>query len=455
MNILDDKDPLDVFCEASDILNRAVEHTLGPNGTNSAIHNKNGMYEIINDGKAILETITSLDPAVAPALETLKQSSYETNRKAGDGTSSTVVIMNKLLQGARDYLQSNDISKAELRKRLDQIKDEMILDLDKIKQEVKEEDYEKIATVALGDPKYSPMISDVYKFLGSGKRPTLLKSDIPNIEVEKLDGISLNKIKIASSLFINTEEHRELDVVCLFEPVDRFQQMTQFLRKVQSNPMGNTTILFYNQLSTDILENLLFNYANGAIKLIPISLNGYGKGTYKVMEEISNYCDCSIIDNTNIKISDVNKIQFGHIDYATLNSEQAIIKVNDKEADLDILDDKSVIIRVGATNVVEREEIYRRIEDAINSLGNAIDFGIVPGAGYTYNKLILDILDKVDFTIPEFVIKAMSCIREKLGSMYNENVFDSATVIKEVITNAFTVVGQVITTEVLIHDNIR
>lgn len=455
MNILDDKDPLDVFCEASGILNRAVEHTLGPNGTNSAIHNKNGMYEIINDGKAILETITSLDPAVAPALETLKQSSYETNRKAGDGTSSTVVIMNKLLQGARDYLQSNDISKAELRKRLDQIKDEMILDLDKIKQEVKEEDYEKIATVALGDPKYSSMISDVYKFLGSGKRPTLLKSDIPNIEVEKLDGISLNKIKIASSLFINTEEHREVDVVCLFEPVDRFQQMTQFLRKVQSNPMGNTTILFYNQLSTDILENLLFNYANGAIKLIPISLNGYGKGTYKVMEEISNYCDCSIIDNTNIKISDVSKIQFGHIDYATLNSEQAIIKVNDKEADLDILDDKSVIIRVGATNVVEREEIYRRIEDAINSLGNAIDFGIVPGAGYTYNKLILDILDKVDFIIPEFVIKAMSCIREKLGSMYNENVFDSATVIKEVITNAFTVVGQVITTEVLIHDNIR
>jgi len=82
MNILDDKDPLYVFCEASGILNKAVEHTLGPNGTNSAIQTKNGIYEIINDGKAILETITSLDPALAPALETLKQASYETNRKA-------------------------------------------------------------------------------------------------------------------------------------------------------------------------------------------------------------------------------------------------------------------------------------------------------------------------------------------------------------------------------------
>ena len=82
MNILDERNPLDLFCEASSILNRAVEHTLGPNGTNSAVQTKSGIYEILNDGKAILETITSLDPALAPALETLKQASYETNRKA-------------------------------------------------------------------------------------------------------------------------------------------------------------------------------------------------------------------------------------------------------------------------------------------------------------------------------------------------------------------------------------
>lgn len=85
MKILDtERKPLDLFCEASSILNDAVIHTLGPKGYNTAIQNKQGRYEIINDGKSIIEDITSLDPALAPALETLKQSSFETNKKAND-----------------------------------------------------------------------------------------------------------------------------------------------------------------------------------------------------------------------------------------------------------------------------------------------------------------------------------------------------------------------------------
>ncbi len=84
MKILSKKNPIDIFSEASKILNEAVVHTLGPKGTNTAVVDGNGMYQIINDGKAIIEKLTSLEPDIAPALETLKQASFETNRKAGD-----------------------------------------------------------------------------------------------------------------------------------------------------------------------------------------------------------------------------------------------------------------------------------------------------------------------------------------------------------------------------------
>ena len=49
MKILSKKKPIDLFCEASETLNKAVIHTLGPKGTNTAIQNERGMYEIIND----------------------------------------------------------------------------------------------------------------------------------------------------------------------------------------------------------------------------------------------------------------------------------------------------------------------------------------------------------------------------------------------------------------------
>lgn len=107
MKILSDKKPIDVFLNASSILSKAVEHTLGPKGSNTAVHTQN-FYNIINDGKSIVEPISSLDAEIAPALETLKQAAFETNRKAGDGTTSTIVLMHQLLKGIKDELENTE-----------------------------------------------------------------------------------------------------------------------------------------------------------------------------------------------------------------------------------------------------------------------------------------------------------------------------------------------------------
>ena len=457
MRILSKKKPIDLFCEASTILNEAVIHTLGPKGTNTAIQNDRGMYEIINDGKTIIEKLTSLEPDIAPAMETLKQASFETNRKAGDGTTSTTVIMNALLQGAKTYLEEHkDISEVELRNILDNIKAKLLLELDNTKQEIKEEDYIRVAEVALGDSKYADMIADCYKFLNKGSRPTLIKTDIPNIEVEKIDGICLNKTSIVSSLFTESKEFNDIDIIILFEPVNRFQELTQLLRKVQQT--GKTTFLFYNQLSTDILENILFNYTNGAIKLIPIAMSGYGKGTFSVMEDLADYTGTEVIDNTRQKLTEISKIFFGHVDLGILNSEQIILKNHNQNSSKKYVqfEEKSIIIHIGGTNIVEREEVYRRIEDAINSLGNAIDYGIVPGAGETYHNLMESILSE-DSDIPTFIISAMNLIKKLVQDDTTDlhNIYDSAMVTKEVIENSFSIVSQVITTKEVIHENIR
>ena len=457
MRVLSNKKPIDIFCEASKILDDSVKHTLGPRGTNTAIQNDRGMLEIINDGKSIIEKLTSLEPDIAPAMETLKQASFETNRKAGDGTSSTVVIMNALLQGAREYLKEHpEVSEVELRNKLDLIKTKLIQKLDEIKNEVSEEDYIKVSEVALGGSQYADMISDCFMFLNKGSKPTLLKTDIPNIEVEKIDGICLNKTSIVSTLFTETQNFNDVDIIALYEPVNRFQELTQLLRKVQQT--GKTTLLFYNQLSVDILENILFNYTNGAIKLIPISVTGYGKGVYSVLEDLADYTGTSVIDNTKLKLSETSKIFFGHIDTCIVNNSQVILKNQKNESGKKYLqfEDKSIVINIGGANVVEREEVYKRIEDAVNSLANAITFGVVPGAGTTYSKL-LDLISTENIDIPGFVKTAMNVISDQvlIEGMDLTNVIDSAMVTKEVIENSFSIVSLVITTKEVIHENIR
>ena len=467
MYILDDKSPLDIFCEASSILNNAVVHTLGPYGMNTAIHNREGYYSIINDGKSIIQELTSLDPAIAPAMDTLKQASFETNRKAGDGTTSTVVMLNSLLQGARDYIENSNDSPIFVSTRLIEIRDKL-LDIIKnnLKVDLTDSDYEKVCTVALGGDKYSKLVSDCYRFLNKGQRPALTKSDIDGIEVEKVDGLSLDKINIPHSNFLNSNELKDVQIVCIFDTIDRFQNIMPLMRSIIKT--NRKTVLFYNELSRDVLENLLLNYTQGVCDMIPVRLGGYGKNTYKVMKLISEYGNGVFFDGNDLKLTQLNDKIFGEkcgADYLLLSRDSVIIKSeNNIEVDPDLgLNTKSVIIKVGGNNKVEREEVYRRIEDAVCSLGNAIEYGVVVGAGVTYRDALLNL----DIPYFDFVGSSLNCIYDLVSYNMKENnvepdidsirgsVFDSEKVAEEVIKNSFTVAAQVLTTKAVIHDNIR
>lgn len=465
MYILEDKNPLEIFCEASSLLNTAVEHTLGPNGMNTGLHTREGHYTIINDGKSIIQELTSLDPAVAPAMETLKQASFETNRKAGDGTTSTIIMLNKLLNGARELLNNQSVSPIYLSKQLVQIRDNLLeIIQNKLKRTITDKDYESVCTVALGGDKYAGMISDCYRFLNSGQRPALTKSDIEGIEVEKVDGLSLDKINIPHSNFLETNELKDVQIICLFDNVDRFQNMMPLLRAVMKTK--RKTVLFYNELSRDVLENLLLNYTQGVCDMIPVRLGGYGKDTYKVMKTVCDYGNGIFFDGNELKLTQLNDKIFGGncgCEYLLLSKNSVIIKSkNNIEIDSELrLNTKSVIIKVGGNNKVEREEVYRRIEDAVCSLGNAIEYGIVTGAGFTY----INAMKSLDTFPLLFVEEALESIYKtvinNIGiSSLNEDdikdtVFDSEKVAEEVIKNSFTIASQVLTTQKLIHDNIR
>jgi len=172
------------------------------------------------------------------------------------------------------------------------------------------------------------------------------------------------------------------------------------------------------------------------------------------MEEISDYTNCNIIDNNDCKISELSKIIFGHASYGIINSEKMVLKNEKKiEKNYVLLEEKSVIMRIGGTNIVEREEVYRRIEDAINSLGNAIDYGMLPGGGEAYKVLIEKVNNNLE--VPKFVLDSMNIIYNKLFEYKSNDIYDSAMVIKEVIVNSFSMVSQVITTNMIVRENIR
>lgn len=480
MQIICDRDPLEVYKDAAEIAYRAVAHTLGPGGTNTAVVNRRNAHDIINDGYTILSKLTSLDAAISEALETIKISAFETNRKAGDGTTSTTILTYELLVGAINYLKEKGITKVKLRDILNECKDNYIDMLHQTQsKEITDKEYEAIAKVSLGSSKYASLISDAYRFLPEGLRPSVVRADISDVISEKKDGIVLDKAECIVSPEVfekGAKELTDVDVYCIYDKLDRWQQIQPIIEQIIR--LKRQVILFYNELSMDILQNIQVQVVKGYADIIPIRLGSMGVQTRSTMNQLSLYTGATLIDGVEVKLPKALKdIVIGHLDYVLISQDTVIINNKDFE-DLDsiTLPTKSVIIRVGGANVSEMEENYRRIEDAVNSLGNAIESGISIGAGLTYQRLAMS----SDSDTPKFILDSLESIYKRV--IYNitgedvikeENdglipteqgsymladelqVFDATKVIEQVIINSFSLVSQIITTEIIICESIR
>lgn len=479
MQILSDKNPLETYLGAAKLAYRAVSHTLGPGGTNTAVVNKKGAHDIINDGYSILAKLTSLDPAESEALETVKLSAFETNRKAGDGTTSTTILTYKLLEGAKNYLDQSKITKVKLRNIIEDTRDDYIDILHQsMSREITNEDYESIAKVSLGSPKYANIISEAYRFLPEGLRPSVVRSDIPNVALDKKDGIVLDKAEVIvpeDTFLHGPKEFTDVDVYLIYDKLDRWNMIQPIVEQIIR--LKRKAIIFYNELSMDILQNLQLQIVKGYADIIPIRLGSLGVQTRTTMNQLAIYTNTTLIDGVEVRLPKaLNQIKVGKIDYLLISNDTVIL--NNKDfTDLDsiTLPTKTCIIRVGGTNNAEMEENYRRIEDAVNSLGNAIESGISIGAGITYQRIAL----KND-TVPTFIREAMESIyRTILFNITGSDVidpdldgliiadsgeykladdlkiFDATKVIEQVIVNSFTLVAQIITTEEMIVESVR
>ncbi len=81
-----------------ELLCGTVKDSLGPMGRNVLINVSDRDPFITNDGVTIAENITSNDVVVQTILEILKEASLKTNEVVGDGTTTTLVLLESILK---------------------------------------------------------------------------------------------------------------------------------------------------------------------------------------------------------------------------------------------------------------------------------------------------------------------------------------------------------------------
>jgi len=489
-----------------DKLTKAVSSTLGANGKCVILEDQNGKPSITKDGITVAESVLLLDPVENMGAALIKDAARKTVKEAGDGTTTAVVLAHAILHLARQHKNNNP---RFLKAGINNAVKKVIKYLEKISIPVVDEMVKQVATIsANNDSELGDIIGDAFLAVGKTGVVAMEESNIPETEVEIVDGIQYDGgLKATHFLTDQTGKKAELEkpliliVESEIENVRKIQTVLEYVIK------HNKALLIIADVDPKVLAALAMNKIKGNIKINVINAPTFGYTKKQVLNDIALMTGATVI-NEHLG-DDLDLIQPEHLGKclkATTTEHETIIQVDGVsdevksvikgvkkdlkketqpghitrlEKRLALLSAKIANIKVGASSDIELKEKKDRVEDAICATKAAIKEGIVPGGGIALLNASYEVKskDEAEIILLEAIKSPLNIILANAGlsmdlvknckygegidvvtgnmvNMINSGIIDPLLVTKSALKNAASVATTILSTDCVIN-NIR
>ena len=489
--------------QAIELLCGTVKKTLGPRGSNAIIDHSLMSPFITNDGVTIARNIESEDERINTILTLAKEASIKTDETVGDGTTTTLVLLESLFKSGLAKIKEG-INPHILKNELDEALESVIEEIKKESKIPTEENYYDIASIASSDQNIGKMITSLYLKVGSAIKIEESSSNKTNTKI--INGYSFEPILASPYFFNNTNEitYKNCLILIMTKEVNEIEEISEIINytiekriplvilatdyseevinevlSLNFNKITNVTLLKlpeYGLHQMDVLKDLeIISKAKIVKATDELSLNNLGK-----CEEIKITKDLAIICN-NLKSEAIKR----HI-----NKLKERVKTTNDDFELEFLNNRLAkltngigIIYVGATTTTEAREKKMRFDDALCALKSAAN-GIIPGSGLILLKIkenleaknngstiLKEALDKPFMQILENVgvnpndiynkIKEnnfnviYNALENKLEPISKTKVIDPTNVVVATLKNAVSIAGMLLTTSSLIINEFK
>jgi chaperonin GroEL len=399
-----------VVLEGARKLYEAVSTTFGPSGNNVLQGMPFGDPVLTRDGVTVAKRTIIEDRAENDAASVLRQASEKTNKTAGDGTTSTVVLGYHLLNNANQQV----VAGANPMK----LKSEMQADSRKVIEYIKKQSVKadkhllEVATVSSGDANIGALVADTIQEIGADGGISIREQSYPTLDVEKINGYYFNKGFFALNQPIEWKKPLILVTQKAFTAASEILPIIQMV-----NNLSTPRLIIVGDVRGEALQVLLANTATPADPQgRPIPFEGlviqppaFGDEGKLYMEDIAVYvggklhgeADGPVLEShygtaDSVKMSQESAIFFGGAGTADdISTRAAQLKetigktTNAHQKDAleqrySKLVGKIAIVNVGAATQTEMEELRFRVEDAIEATKSAMADGVVPGSGTVF-----------------------------------------------------------------------
>lgn len=410
----------------------AVKVTMGPKGRNVILERSYGGPIVTNDGVTVAKEIELEDKSENIGANMIKEAAEKTNKEAGDGTTSTVVLAHAMAKEGLRYVRSG-VNPFSLGKGLHKAVEILTHEIHQKAQPVDSpEKIRQVATISAQDEEVGNLISEVFEEIGKDGTITVEEGKSIGLTKEIKTGMQFDQGYSSPYLVTNTQRMEAVVekpyILVTDKKVSSIKEILWVLESVAATGKKDFVIIA-EDVDGEALASLVLNKIRGMLNILTIKAPGFWDRKKEMLRDIAVVTGATLItEELGIKLEDTTIDMLGKAEKVISSKDNTVIvsgKGNPDEIEARANQIKGqlsqttsdydreklaerlaklvggvAVIQVGAATEMEMKNKKYKIEDALNATRAAIEEGIVAGGGSVLLQLS-KVLDAVKFDDPD------------------------------------------------------
>ena len=407
-----------------DKLAAAVRITLGPRGRAVVIEKSYGAPQVTFDGVTVAKEIELENKYENLGAEFLKQAADKTNDNVGDGTTTSVILAQALIEEGEKAVKEKGFNVIQLSEALKEEAKFVIENLESQKEAIDDvKKIEEVAALSAKDAAIGSLIAEVMQKIGKEGVVTIEDSNTISNSYEMVEGMQFDRGYISQYMVTDPSKMEAIlenpYVLVTDQKISAIQDVLPLLEKIVASGKKELVIIA-EDVDGEALTTLVVNKLRGIFNVLAIKAPGFGDRRKEMLADIAIITGAAIvsedlgkkIQNADISVlgkagkiistKDNTIIVDGIGKKEEIEKRIAQIKSQIEKAESDYDKDKLkerlgklsggvAVIKVGAPTESAQKSLKQRVEDAVSATRAAMEEGIVPGGGvalWTISKLI-------------------------------------------------------------------
>ena len=397
----------------------AVKVTLGPKGRNVVLQREYGVPEVVNDGVTIARDIVLSDNKANVGAKLLIEVASKTDQKAGDGTTTSTILTQALVQEGLKLVASGANAIA-LQRGLQKASKFLADEIAAVAKPVTDDDeIRNVAIIATGSEQMGRTIANCFKRTGANGATMVEDGQTLTDEIEFTEGMEIERGYI-SPYFVKNQESQtcELEAPRVLVTDRKIGNMNDLVPLLEGLVQTKEPLLIIaDDVTGEALSSLVLNKMRGVLDVCAIKSPGFGDRRRGYLEDVAVLTGATFItEQLGLSLDQATMEMLGKAERVSVSKERTTMistgkhaaeveerivaikaekETTDSEFDREKCEERIAKlggaigrIKVGAATETELKDKKLRYEDALNSVKSAMNDGIVPGGGSTLVYLL-------------------------------------------------------------------